>query len=355
MKRRILSTLGIVLAAVFATAITACSGSTCVATTITPGIFTNGAWVQETSVTVNSTSATVNLGPQAESGGSWSWSGPNNFTSTAREIDNIKLNSGTNIYTVTYTNPCGASTTLSFIITVSAPAVLAPGDYNESITSSGLARTFILHIPTGYTGNTAVPAILDFHPAGVNASYMEGMSGWKSKCDTVGCIVVYPESGDSNLLWNGGYCCDGFNDVQFARDIITWLKANTNLDTTRVYASGGSNGAALGYALACQASDVIAAAALVDFRCVTGTDPGAAGATMSPVPTLNGRLPSLSGRSSRIPRSSSTKAALPPLDWGWWARWQTSRPLGTSAAALVRRLPILTTLFARRGLRARAV
>jgi len=282
MKRRILSTFGIVLAAVFATAITACSGSTCVATTITPGIFTNGAWVQETSVTVNSTSATVNLGPQAESGGSWSWSGPNNFTSTAREIDNIKLNSGTNIYTVTYTNPCGASTTLSFIITVSAPAVLAPGDYNESITSSGLARTFILHIPTGYTGNTAVPAILDFHPAGVNASYMEGMSGWKSKCDTVGCIVVYPESGDSNLLWNGGYCCDGFNDVQFARDIITWLKANTNLDTTRVYASGGSNGAALGYALACQASDVIAAAALVDFRCVTGTDPGAAGATMSP-------------------------------------------------------------------------
>jgi polyhydroxybutyrate depolymerase len=165
---------------------------------------------------------------------------------------------------------------------VSATSGLTPGDYNESIVSSGMSRKFILHIPVNYTGEVAMPAILDFHPAGVDAGYMEGMSGWKGKCDTVGCIVVYPESGDSNQLWNGGYCCDSYNDVQFARDIITWLKANTNLDAKRVYASGGSNGAALGYALACKASDVIAAAALVDFRCVTGTSPGAGGATMSP-------------------------------------------------------------------------
>jgi poly(3-hydroxybutyrate) depolymerase len=288
MKRRNLSILRIVLAAVFATAATGCSGSssssgsTCAATTITPYIYTNGAWVAEASATVTSTAATVNLGPQPLSGGSWSWSGPNGFTATTREIDAIKLSAGTNTYTATYTNSCGTKSTQTFTITVSASAVLTPGDYNETITSSGISRTFILHIPNGYTGTTAVPAILDFHPAGVNASYMEGMSGWKEKCDTVGCIVVYPESGDSNLLWDGGYCCDSYKDVQFARDIITWLKANTKLDAQRVYASGGSNGAALGYALACEASDVIAAAALVDFRCVTGSDPGSGGATMPP-------------------------------------------------------------------------
>ncbi|MGB8259394.1 MAG: hypothetical protein WCE75_03545 [Terracidiphilus sp.] len=288
MKHRIFSILGIVLAAVIATAATGCSGGssgsggTCAATAIIPYINTNGAWVEEASASVASTSATVDLGPQPLNGGSWSWSGPNGFTSTAREIDNIKLSAGANTYTATYTNSCGTKSTQTFTITAPATAGLTPGDYNESITSSGMSRTFIVHIPTGYTGSVAMPAILDFHPAGVDASYMEGMSGWKGKCDTVGCIVVYPESGDSNLLWNGGYCCDGYNDVQFARDIIAWLQANTNLDATRVYASGGSNGAALGYALACQASDVIAAAALVDFRCVTGSDPGAGGATMPP-------------------------------------------------------------------------
>jgi poly(3-hydroxybutyrate) depolymerase len=285
MKHRISSTLGIVLAALFATAITACSGSssdsgggnTCAATAITPYIYTNGAWIQEASATVTSNSATVDLGPQPVSGGSWSWSGPNGFTSTAREIDAIKLSAGTNTYTATYTNSCGTSSTQTFTITMA----LAPGDYNETITSVGESRTFILHIPTGYTGNTAMPAILDFHPFGVDAGYMEGMSGWKGKCDTVGCIVVYPQ-GDNNA-WNAGYCCGGGpDDVQFGRDIITWLKANTNLDAQRVYATGGSNGGAMTYAMACEASDVIAAAAAVDFRCVTGSDPGAGGATMPP-------------------------------------------------------------------------
>jgi polyhydroxybutyrate depolymerase len=190
------------------------------------------------------------------------------------------LSAGVNVYTATYTVN-GCSYKQAFTVTVSAIGGLAPGDYNETINSVGESRTFILHIPTGYTGSVAMPAILDFHPAGVNDSYMEGMSGWKGKCDTEGCIVVYPE-GD-NETWNAGYCCGGGpNDVQFARDIITWLKANTNLDVKRIYASGGSNGGALTYALACEASDVIAAVAAVDFRCVTGSDPGAGGATMSP-------------------------------------------------------------------------
>jgi polyhydroxybutyrate depolymerase len=65
----------------------------------------------------------------------------------------------------------------------------------------------------------------------------------------------------------------GINDVQFARDMIAWLEANTCVDPKRIYASGGSNGGGMTYRLACQAADVIAAVAPVDFRCVTGTDP----------------------------------------------------------------------------------
>ena len=165
--------------------------------------------------------------------------------------------------------------------TASCPAnTLKIGDNNESITSGGESRTFIVHIPTGYTGTSRVPVVLDFHPLGGTGSSQESSSGWKAKCDGVGCIAVFPNSsaraGDNS--WNAGYCCDNaeamqINDVQFARDMIAWLEANTCVDPKHIYASGGSNGGGMSYRLACDAADVIAAVAPVDFRCVTGEDP----------------------------------------------------------------------------------
>ena len=93
------------------------TSTTCSPTTITPYISVSGTWTQESSASVPSTSTAVNLGPQPTSGGSWSWTGPNGFTSTAREIDNIALSAGSNVYTATYTNSCGAKSTQAFTIT----------------------------------------------------------------------------------------------------------------------------------------------------------------------------------------------------------------------------------------------
>jgi polyhydroxybutyrate depolymerase len=158
---------------------------------------------------------------------------------------------------------------------------LKVGDNNASITSGGESRTFIVRIPTGYTGSARVPAIIDFHPLGGSGSSQEGSSGWKAKCDSVGCIAVFPDSSKSKASdnsWNAGYCCTNaeknqVDDVQFARDIINYLEANTCVDSKRIYASGGSNGGGMTYRMACEAADVIAAVAPVDFRCVTGKDP----------------------------------------------------------------------------------
>jgi hypothetical protein len=82
----------------------------------------NGAWQNVASVTV-AYGSTVNLGPQPGSGGSWSWTGPNGFTSTSREIDGIRPNSATSVYTATYTNTGGAKSTLAFTITVGPTAI----------------------------------------------------------------------------------------------------------------------------------------------------------------------------------------------------------------------------------------
>jgi O-glycosyl hydrolase len=74
---------------------------------IVPYIKAGGAWTEESAATVTSSDAAVDLGPQPASGGAWSWTGPNGFSSASREIDDIPLTVGPNVYTATYTvNGC---------------------------------------------------------------------------------------------------------------------------------------------------------------------------------------------------------------------------------------------------------
>jgi polyhydroxybutyrate depolymerase len=158
------------------------------------------------------------------------------------------------------------------------PGTLKAGDSNQTIMSGAASRKFILHLPKNYTGSTPLPVIFDFHPLGGTGSSQEQASGWDKKCDSVGCIAVFPDSGPSDNSWNVGYCCSDaqqqkVDDVGFTRDMIKWLEANTCVDPKRIYASGCSNGGGMSYKLACDAADVIAAVAPVDFRCVSGAAP----------------------------------------------------------------------------------
>ncbi len=100
---------------------------------IVPYISVAGVWSAAgvSSVTVASGTA-VSLGPQAWTGGTWSWTGPNGFTSTSREIDNIPLPSTTNTYTATYTAG-GTSYKQAFIITVGGCSTVNPIVPNISV------------------------------------------------------------------------------------------------------------------------------------------------------------------------------------------------------------------------------
>jgi CSLREA domain-containing protein len=94
-------------------------------TAITPYIEVNGgAWLTAASVTVQATDL-INLGPQPLTGGSWSWTGPNGYTSTARQINSVPLTSATNVFVATYTNPAGVKSTQTFTVNV-APTPITP-------------------------------------------------------------------------------------------------------------------------------------------------------------------------------------------------------------------------------------
>jgi polyhydroxybutyrate depolymerase len=160
--------------------------------------------------------------------------------------------------------PCSATTTLQ------------AGNTTQTIDVGGVERSFILHVPPSYDGSTRVPLVFDFHGLGGNANNQLNRTGWDDIADEEGFIAVYPQglprAQDGNPAWNGGGCCTNGvgDDVGFVRAMISRLQNEACIDARRVFASGCSNGGAMSFRLACEAADVIAAVAPVDFDCVVG-------------------------------------------------------------------------------------
>jgi polyhydroxybutyrate depolymerase len=158
----------------------------------------------------------------------------------------------------------------------SATTPLEAGNSTQTIDVSGVERSFILHVPPSYDGGTRVPLVFDFHGLGGNANNQLNRTGWDDVADEEGFIAVYPQglprAQDGNPAWNGGGCCTNGvgDDVGFVRAMISRLQTEACIDARRVFASGCSNGGAMSYRLACEAADVIAAVAPVDFDCVVG-------------------------------------------------------------------------------------
>jgi len=156
------------------------SSGTCTPTTIVPYISVNGGstWTQESSATVSTTSTAVDLGPQPTSGGSWSWSGPNGYTSTSRQINSIPLTTGVNNYVATYTNTSSCKSTQAFAVTVtgsSAGFTLSPSASTVSVTQGASGTDTITVADTGgFTGSVAFTA--SGLPSGVTASFSPASS-----------------------------------------------------------------------------------------------------------------------------------------------------------------------------------
>ena len=131
----------------------------------------------------------------------------------------------------------------------------------------------MVHVPPSYTSDTQVPLVIDFHGYTSSANGQQGISGWSALADAEGFIVVWPSGVGSS--WNAGRCCgdaydQNVDDVGFIREVIATLKEQACVDSKRVYATGCSNGGGMSYRLACEAADVIAGVAPVDFDCIYG-------------------------------------------------------------------------------------
>jgi polyhydroxybutyrate depolymerase len=106
-----------------------------------------------------------------------------------------------------------------------------------------------------------MPLVFNLHGLGSNLEEQERLSGMTAKADEAGFIVVYPQAGAS--VWNIQAGEIGAIDVDFFRQMIDLLLVELNVDPTRIYATGFSNGGGMVHRLACDLSDRIAAIAPV--------------------------------------------------------------------------------------------
>ena len=138
----------------------------------------------------------------------------------------------------------------------------APGDSNETITSGGIDRTYILHVPPQYDGTTQMPLVLNLHGFGSNGRQQAIYSQLPAKGDREGFIVVSPDGTGEPKHWNyPGF--GGADDVAFTRDLLDRVEADLCIDPKWVFAAGMSNGAAMTTLIACAMPDRITAVAPV--------------------------------------------------------------------------------------------
>lgn len=150
-------------------------------------------------------------------------------------------------------------------------SILSYAQY-DNISFDGYDRTYLLHLPTGYTGETDLPLIIVMHGGFGNAYGIQAQSQLSLKANAENFIVVYPEGVEGGMFnirtWNAGACCgfasnNNIDDVGFVNSLLNTLIEQYSIDTSRIYASGMSNGGLMAHRLACELSNRIAAIAPV--------------------------------------------------------------------------------------------
>ncbi|HRI52427.1 MAG TPA: PHB depolymerase family esterase [Pseudomonadota bacterium] len=162
------------------------------------------------------------------------------------------------------------------------PAPDHAGDSADADADAALiqARPYEYKVPAGYDPQRPTPLILLLHGYKTSGAVQKVYFGLDALADSAGVLLAYPDgTADAKgfLFWNAtDACCDsdhlGIDDVAYLRAVLRDLHRRYNIDRQRVFVIGHSNGGFMGYRLACELSDELAA--VVSLAGATWADPG---------------------------------------------------------------------------------
>ena len=139
---------------------------------------------------------------------------------------------------------------------------------NVSITSNGIKRSYLLHLPKAYSANSAHGLIFSFHGRGESGAKQEKVSRFSVSTVNPHMIVAYPNG--INNQWQGDPAATT-DDIGFTMDMIKQISSQYCVDDTMIYATGKSNGG--GFAANILACDPNASKKIAAFGGFAGTVP----------------------------------------------------------------------------------
>ncbi|MBN2081966.1 prolyl oligopeptidase family serine peptidase [bacterium] len=202
------------------------------------------------------------------------WIGVGNFASNAwdwRRVQacgvvavpaNAHVNASDQVYLALVCLAAGAWRLEQLAISINGTVV------SGALYHAELEREYVLYVPAAYTGDQAVPLVFNFHGyTGTAAGHME-RGDFRDVADANGFLVVHPQGAldvDGKTHFNvvGHGPGSEIDDVGFTAALLEALAVDYNIDLTRVYATGMSNGGFMSYLLACEMSEQFAAVASV--------------------------------------------------------------------------------------------
>lgn len=203
--------------------------------------------------------------------------------------------------------------------------LLKPGETtHETIDIDGQERHYNLHLPKGYDGKEPLPVVLVFNgwgnkpnqgnlPAGADG--MEPVTGFSEKADKDKFIVVYMDGNEKiDRSWNNGqWWFSKENDLKFVDSVLSGLERDLNVDKSRYYLSGFSQGASFAHRLANAMPERFAALASVGGWLTGKEEKEAERADVKPAVS-----------SISILQMHSTDDKVAPFDGrNWWLKMKT--------------------------------
>ena len=171
------------------------------------------------------------------------------------------------------------------------PTTLPPGKHTIalSVTDPGgaqWARSFEVFVPEEIDPAEPRPAIVNWHGCGSDPEKFEEESELDQRVGRFGFYSIYPRGTSRNLApgaqptcnsddpgitcgWNAGLNPGGCqtptnpapDDVNFAQEIVLWMRNNLCVDMDRIFITGFSNGGQMAYRLNCELSQLFAGVA----------------------------------------------------------------------------------------------
>lgn len=138
---------------------------------------------------------------------------------------------------------------VSILITLISASLFAQ---NQTMQIAGKTRNYIVHAPGGLTNP---PLVFCIHGYDMDAASQQSYTQMDKVADREKFIVVYPNA--INRSWN----LSGDDDFNFIIAIIDSIDKKYQIDRSRIYSCGFSQGGFMTFQLACRYSEIFAAIA----------------------------------------------------------------------------------------------